>query len=346
MPAETVMLTSILRPAFIGMAASAQVLTGRTVTLTSLTAVRGQREQALERLAEPGVAVDVKVSGIAGVDAPVRLLTTAREAVSMAGTLLMLGDPVVTELRKSPELDEKLLEAFGEVAQTMVGALGDFFQGFRPDVELSMTGKEAVAGKGVEAFPEGEALFFFATMALEPLGEGPWALALPAGLADAPLLPLGSASALLGRSTVDTAEFHASRWMVPLEAALSPEATVEEALAAMDQRRLRDLPVARQGSFLGIISERDLRSARSVFLGTRLEDERDRRTLRIRVGGGLLARELPAIRADESMLAVAPRLRAAGLRALPVTDADGAVVGILAAEKVLEALEKAAGGPS
>jgi CBS domain-containing protein len=344
MSAETVMLTSILRPAFIGMASSAQVLTGRTVTLRSLDALRGRREQALERLVEPGVAVDVKVVGIHGVDAPVRLLTTTREAATIGGTQLMLGDPAVTELRNLPELDPKTLEAFGEVAQTMVGALGDFFQGFRPDVELTVTAKHSVAGKRLEAFPEGEALYFHCTISIEPFGEGPWVLALPAGLADAPLLPLGSAAALLGRSAADTPEYHAARWMLPLEGALAPEATVEEALAAMDQRRLLDLPVARQGSFLGIISERDLRTARSVFLGTRLEDERDRRTLLIQVGGGLLARELPAVRADETVLAVAPRFRAAGLRALPVTDAEGTVLGILTAERVLEALEKATGG--
>src|SRR5919202_2083767 len=63
-------------------------------------------------------------------------------------------------------------------------------------------------------------------------------------------------------------------WMTPDPVTIAPGATAGEALALMRQRRIRHLPVVDGGRLVGMLSDRDLRSAlpSAVVLGE-LEDD-------------------------------------------------------------------------
>ena len=64
-------------------------------------------------------------------------------------------------------------------------------------------------------------------------------------------------------------------WMTPDLVTIAPGATAGEALAMMRQRRIRHLPVVDAGRLVGMLSDRDLRSAlpSAAVLGELDEDD-------------------------------------------------------------------------
>lgn len=69
---------------------------------------------------------------------------------------------------------------------------------------------------------------------------------------------------------------------------ISPTATVKDALDLMRANKVHHLPVIDKGDsgdmeIIGIVSDRDLLRATSIFLGSSIEDKKDNMTLQIRV---------------------------------------------------------------
>ena len=113
---------------------------------------------------------------------------------------------------------------------------------------------------------------------------------------------------------------------------LSPEATAEEALAFCRERRIRHLPVVEDGRLVGIVSDRDLRSAtpalgdpgRAEALGKILVSE-------------VMAREVATARPDDPIEAAANAMRERQIGCLPVVE-EAALAGIVTSSDVMEAL--------
>ncbi len=113
---------------------------------------------------------------------------------------------------------------------------------------------------------------------------------------------------------------------------LSPETTAGEALALCRERRIRHLPVLEAGRLVGIVSDRDLRSA-APGLG---DPARASALEKIRVSE-VMTRDVATARPDDPIEEAANRMRERRIGCLPVME-DERLVGILTSSDVMEAL--------
>jgi len=114
--------------------------------------------------------------------------------------------------------------------------------------------------------------------------------------------------------------------------ALPPQSTAGEALALCRERRIRHLPVLEDDRLVGIVSDRDLRSA-TPALGDPARAEALGRILVHEV----MAREVATAHPDDPIEEVANAMRERKIGCLPVVE-DDALVGIVTSSDVMEAL--------
>jgi acetoin utilization protein AcuB len=114
--------------------------------------------------------------------------------------------------------------------------------------------------------------------------------------------------------------------------ALTPQSTAGEALALCRERRIRHLPVLEDGRLVGIVSDRDLRSAIPA-LGDPARAEALGRILVREV----MAREVATARPDDPIEEAANAMRERKIGCLPVVE-DEVLVGIVSSSDVMEAL--------
>jgi len=113
---------------------------------------------------------------------------------------------------------------------------------------------------------------------------------------------------------------------------LSPETTAAEALAICRERRIRHLPVLEEGRLVGIISDRDLRSA-APALG---DPGRAEALGEIRISE-VMTSDVVSARPDDPIEEAANAMRERRIGCLPVVE-DDALVGIVTSSDVMEAL--------
>ncbi len=114
--------------------------------------------------------------------------------------------------------------------------------------------------------------------------------------------------------------------------AISPETTAAEALTVCQERRIRHLPVIDGDSLVGIVSDRDLRSATPV-LG---DPDRAAALGRIRASE-VMTREPVTAHPDDPIETAANTMRERWIGCLPVVE-DDELVGIITSSDVMEAL--------
>lgn len=113
---------------------------------------------------------------------------------------------------------------------------------------------------------------------------------------------------------------------------LSPDATAGEALALCREKRIRHLPVLDGGRLVGIVSDRDLRSATPA-----LGDPARAEALRGIPVSEVMARDVATARPDDPIDGAANTMREKKIGCLPVIE-DGRLVGIVTSSDVMEAL--------
>lgn len=113
---------------------------------------------------------------------------------------------------------------------------------------------------------------------------------------------------------------------------LSPGDTAGDALALCRERRIRHLPVIEDGRLVGIVSDRDLRSATPVFGDT----ARAAALSEVRVGD-VMAREVVTAEPDDPIDEAANTMRERRINCLPVLE-GGQLVGIVTSSDVMESL--------
>lgn len=113
---------------------------------------------------------------------------------------------------------------------------------------------------------------------------------------------------------------------------LSPGDTAGDALALCRERRIRHLPVLEDGRLVGIVSDRDLRSATPVFG----DPARAAALSEVRVGD-VMAREVVTAEPDDPIDEAANTMRERRINCLPVLE-GGQLVGIVTSSDVMESL--------
>jgi acetoin utilization protein AcuB len=113
---------------------------------------------------------------------------------------------------------------------------------------------------------------------------------------------------------------------------LSPQATAAEALVLCRERHIRHLPVLEEGRLVGIVSDRDLRSA-APALG---DPGRASALEKLRVSD-VMSPDVITARPDEPVEEAANRMRERRIGCLPVVE-SGELVGIITSSDVMEAL--------
>jgi acetoin utilization protein AcuB len=120
-------------------------------------------------------------------------------------------------------------------------------------------------------------------------------------------------------------------------AVISPEASAADALALCREKRIRHLPVAEGGRLVGIVSDRDLRSA-TPAPG---DPGRAEALHRIRTSD-VMTRGVITTHPDDPIEEAAERMREKKIGCLPVVE-DDSLVGIITSSDVLEALVRLMG---
>jgi acetoin utilization protein AcuB len=113
---------------------------------------------------------------------------------------------------------------------------------------------------------------------------------------------------------------------------LSPGDTAANALALCRERRIRHLPVLEDGRLVGIVSDRDLRSATPAFG----DPARSAALSEVRVGD-VMAREVVTADPDDPIDEAANTMRERRINCLPVLE-GGELVGIVTSSDVMESL--------
>jgi acetoin utilization protein AcuB len=113
---------------------------------------------------------------------------------------------------------------------------------------------------------------------------------------------------------------------------LPPQTTAGEALALCRERRIRHLPVLEGGRLVGIVSDRDLRSATPA-----LGDPARAEALGRIVVSEIMASDVTTARPEDPIEEAANAMREKKVGCLPVVEGD-ALVGIISSSDVMEAL--------
>jgi acetoin utilization protein AcuB len=113
---------------------------------------------------------------------------------------------------------------------------------------------------------------------------------------------------------------------------LLPDETAATALALCRERRIRHLPVLREGILVGIVSDRDLRSATPA-----LGDPARAAALQKVLVEDVMATEVVSVHPDDPIEQAANTMRERRIGCLPVLDGDE-LVGIVTASDVMDAL--------
>lgn len=113
---------------------------------------------------------------------------------------------------------------------------------------------------------------------------------------------------------------------------LSPEETVGAALALCRERRIRHLPVLKEGRLVGIVSDRDLRASTPAF-----GDPARHAALQEILVEEVMARDVVTTLPDYPIEQAANTMRERKIGCLPVVESDE-LVGILTSSDVMAAL--------
>jgi acetoin utilization protein AcuB len=131
-------------------------------------------------------------------------------------------------------------------------------------------------------------------------------------------------------------------WMTRNLVTLSPETSVAEALSLCRERRIRHIPIVKEGRLVGIVSDRDLRDA-SPALG---DADRASTLQEIRLGD-VMTREVSTADPQDPIENVAQEMYELKIGSLPVVaeEDEEKLLGIVTSSDVMRALVMIAGLP-
>ncbi len=115
--------------------------------------------------------------------------------------------------------------------------------------------------------------------------------------------------------------------------------TIEVAIRIFLERKFRHLPVVDQDrNLVGVVSDRDILMHISPLIGTAIERDIDRATLKRKIHGIMSTKLITAVQ-DTSIHYAASLMIERKINCLPVVDALGKIKGIVTSADLLRALE-------
>lgn len=119
------------------------------------------------------------------------------------------------------------------------------------------------------------------------------------------------------------------------------ETCVAEAFKILNERHIHHLPVCRPlpgggQEIVGLVTERNLLSARSIFLETKMEEPKDTLTLGIHLKG-IMVKSVITLPADASVKEAVRLMREKSIGCIPVVEGR-ALVGIVTGRDIMKVL--------
>ncbi len=119
---------------------------------------------------------------------------------------------------------------------------------------------------------------------------------------------------------------------------IRPEATLLDARARMDENHIRHLPVVREdNTVIGIITDRDLRSALPSVYSTELENSKDRERISELKVGDVMTRNPVTISPMNTLEDAIMMMHKMHKGAFPVVDNEGKLKGIISTRDLIRA---------
>jgi acetoin utilization protein AcuB len=126
------------------------------------------------------------------------------------------------------------------------------------------------------------------------------------------------------------------QWMTRSVMTLKPQDSLQHAHDRLRKYRINQFPVVRDGSLVGIVTDRDIRDAYPSSL-RRIRTEDIEEFAEERTVDQIMTREVVTISPEATLRDAALRLRQYRLGALPVME-EGQLVGIITRSDLLEAM--------
>ena len=126
------------------------------------------------------------------------------------------------------------------------------------------------------------------------------------------------------------------QWMTRSVMTLKPQDSLQHAHDRLRKYRINQFPVVRDGSLVGIVTDRDVRNAYPSSL-RRIRTEDIEEFTEERIVEQIMTREVVTISPEATLREAALRLRQYRLSALPVME-EGKLVGIITRSDLLEAM--------
>lgn len=128
---------------------------------------------------------------------------------------------------------------------------------------------------------------------------------------------------------------HIARWMKTELRTIKPLDTIDHARALMQEHRINQLPVVRDGHLVGILTDRDLRDAYpSVLADPRRTPAPDPHAVKVE---SVMTGNVLTLAPSDGIVAAASLMRRERVGAVPIVDGKR-LVGILTRSDLLEAL--------
>lgn len=280
----------------------------------------------------------------------VHLLFDVRSAIAFSALLMMMGGTSLPDMIKEKAYSEDLQEAFGEIANVLMGVMNTMVEQRIQGGHLHLESTAYLGGGELPETLSGDmyvdihanvAVADFDTEVLHVLVSKEFAEVL----FGAELVPVDGAAAEApeetasdASGTLDTIKVSLEQLMAEPASYVNESESVSKAIAVMEKDGVRQIGVVREGVLIRVISWGDLRQLMGPFYGTNAMTARDKAVLSVQLGRICKTQKLISIPMAGSPAQALDLMVGNELKALPVVDEVGSLRGFIPAWELLKLL--------
>lgn len=280
----------------------------------------------------------------------VHLLFDVRSAIAFSALLMMMAGSNLPDMIKEKAYSEDLQEAFGEIANVLMGVMNTMveqrIQGGHLHLESTayLGGGELPESLGGDMYVDiranvavadydAEVLHVLVSKEFAEVLSGTELVPLDEAAPDAPEEAASDAS-----FTPDTIKVTLEQLVAEPASYMNESESVSKAIAVMKKDGVRQIGVVRDGVLIRVISWGDLRQLMGPFYGTNAMSARDKAVLSVQLGRICKTQKLISIPTTGSPAQALDLMVGNELKALPVVDELGSLRGFISAWELLKLL--------